>query len=189
MLSRPAAGPCSPKTENARGENSGARIPCQSRCRRARVPGRGHSPPAGVRATQGETLCREEPAVEFSELKKRYERDTRSGSRQASRERSRHCRAFFQGIEALSGTPVPFGVRRLRGAEHLYRIRVGDYRIVYAVDHAVQEVIILYVRAAVHTVGCDPGQAAPVLPRHREKSTVPVSAARRARGLPSSLTV
>ncbi len=29
MLSRPAAGPCSPKTENARGENSGARIPSE----------------------------------------------------------------------------------------------------------------------------------------------------------------
>jgi len=46
-------------------------------------------------------------------------------------------------------------VRKLSGAEHLYRIRVGDYRIVYAVDHAVQEVIILYARAAVHTTGCE----------------------------------
>jgi mRNA interferase RelE/StbE len=53
---------------------------------------------------------------------------------------------ILQSIEALSETPLPFGVRRLSGAEHLYRIRVGDYRIVYAVDHAAQEVIILYVR-------------------------------------------
>ncbi|WP_394297456.1 type II toxin-antitoxin system RelE family toxin [Methanoculleus bourgensis] len=33
-----------------------------------------------------------------------------------------------------------------RRQERLYRIRVGDYRIVYAVDHAEQRVIILYVR-------------------------------------------
>ena len=53
---------------------------------------------------------------------------------------------IFQSIEALSETPLPFGVRKLSGAEHLYRIRVGDYQIVYAVNHAEQEVIILYVR-------------------------------------------
>ena len=96
---------------------------------------------------------------------------------------------IFQSIEALSETPLPFGVRKLGRAEHLFRIRVGDYRIVYAVDHAVQEVIILYVRAATYVVGCDLGRAAPVLPLHREKSRVPVSIARRARGLPGSLTV
>jgi len=66
---------------------------------------------------------------------------------------------------------------------------VEDYRIVYAAHHTEQEVIILYVRVAVHTVGCDLGRSALALPRHREKSTVPVSAARRARGLPSLLTV
>jgi len=37
-------------------------------------------------------------------------------------------------------------VRRLSGAEHLYRVRVGDYRIIYAVYHAEQEITILYVR-------------------------------------------
>jgi mRNA interferase RelE/StbE len=52
----------------------------------------------------------------------------------------------IQSIEALSETPLPFGVRKLSGAEHLYRIRVGDYRIIYAVHHAEQEVIILYIR-------------------------------------------
>jgi mRNA interferase RelE/StbE len=53
---------------------------------------------------------------------------------------------ILQGIEDLSETPLPFGVRKLGGAEHLYQIRVGDYRIVYAVRHAEQEIIILYVR-------------------------------------------
>ncbi|KAF5090260.1 ParE toxin of type II toxin-antitoxin system, parDE [anaerobic digester metagenome] len=53
---------------------------------------------------------------------------------------------ILQRIEDLSKTPLPFGVRRLSGAEHLYRIRVGDYRIIYAVHHAEQEIIILYIR-------------------------------------------
>ena len=53
---------------------------------------------------------------------------------------------ILQGIEDLSEAPLPFGVRRLSGAEHLYRVRVGDYRIIYAVHHAEQEITILYVR-------------------------------------------
>lgn len=53
---------------------------------------------------------------------------------------------ILQSIEDLSETPLPFGVRKLSGAEHLYRIRVGDYRIIYAVQHAEREITILYVR-------------------------------------------
>ena len=53
---------------------------------------------------------------------------------------------ILQGIEDLSEAPLPFGVRRLSGAEHLYRVRVGDYRIIYAVHHVEQEITILYVR-------------------------------------------
>jgi len=71
---------------------------------------------------------------------------------------------ILQSIETLSEAPLPFGVRKLSGAEHLFRIRVGDYRIVYAVNHAEQEVIILYVRVVVHTAGCENGDRAP-LPR------------------------
>lgn len=53
---------------------------------------------------------------------------------------------ILQNIEALSETPLPPGVRKLSGAEHLYRIRMGNYRIIYALHHEEQEVIILYVR-------------------------------------------
>ncbi|MFA5615138.1 MAG: type II toxin-antitoxin system RelE/ParE family toxin [Methanoculleus sp.] len=53
---------------------------------------------------------------------------------------------ILQSIEDLSGTPLPSGARKLSGTEYLYRLRVGDYRIIYAVHHAEQEVIILYIR-------------------------------------------
>jgi mRNA interferase RelE/StbE len=36
-------------------------------------------------------------------------------------------------IEALHKNPYPYDVRKISGSEHTYRIRVGDYRIVYSV--------------------------------------------------------
>jgi mRNA interferase RelE/StbE len=36
-------------------------------------------------------------------------------------------------VEHLSQNPFPHGVEKLSGSEHAYRIRLGDYRIVYEV--------------------------------------------------------
>jgi len=49
-------------------------------------------------------------------------------------------------IEAVSGlgvNPVPLGCRKLAGSEHNYRIRVGDYRVVYSLfqDRLIVEVV------------------------------------------------
>ncbi|MCL5031563.1 MAG: type II toxin-antitoxin system RelE/ParE family toxin [Bacteroidetes bacterium] len=35
-------------------------------------------------------------------------------------------------VESLSKNPFPLGVKKLSGAEFNYRIRVGDYRIIYS---------------------------------------------------------
>ena len=40
---------------------------------------------------------------------------------------------ILTAVEQLSTEPYPSGVRKLVGAEHTYRIRVGDYRIIYSV--------------------------------------------------------
>lgn len=37
-------------------------------------------------------------------------------------------------IEGLAANPRPTGCRKLRGYKDLWRIRVGDYRVVYIVD-------------------------------------------------------
>lgn len=37
-------------------------------------------------------------------------------------------------IAALASDPRPPGCRKLRGAEGLWRIRVGTYRVVYEID-------------------------------------------------------
>ncbi len=39
-------------------------------------------------------------------------------------------------IEALAIDPRPSGCRKLRGYRDLWRIRVGDYRVVYVIDDA-----------------------------------------------------
>jgi len=53
---------------------------------------------------------------------------------------------ILEKIEALSNTPVPHGARKLSGTEFLYRIRSGEYRIIYEVRHEQSQVIIFYVR-------------------------------------------
>jgi mRNA interferase RelE/StbE len=40
---------------------------------------------------------------------------------------------ILRTVEQLATEPYPSGVRKLVGAEHTYRIRVGDYRIIYSV--------------------------------------------------------
>ena len=49
---------------------------------------------------------------------------------------------IFPRIEALAETPRPAGCRKLRGARDLWRIRLGDYRVVYQVDDAARVVEI-----------------------------------------------
>ncbi len=44
-------------------------------------------------------------------------------------------------IRALAEQPRPLGTRKLAGSEQTYRIRIGDYRVVYSVDD--QERIVL----------------------------------------------
>lgn len=41
---------------------------------------------------------------------------------------------IFPKIEALARNPRPRGCRKLRGEKNLWRIRVGNYRVVYAID-------------------------------------------------------
>jgi len=52
----------------------------------------------------------------------------------------------FQRIGALEDDARPRGSLRLAGAEQLYRIRVGDYRIVYTIDKDSRQVVVYYVR-------------------------------------------
>ena len=47
-------------------------------------------------------------------------------------------------LRTLKDTPRPQGVKKLAGEENLYRIREGDYRIVYTIQD--KKLIILVVK-------------------------------------------
>ena len=49
-------------------------------------------------------------------------------------------------IERLAEDPLPRQTTKLSGGERLFRLRVGDYRIIYEVDSATRSVTIHYVR-------------------------------------------
>lgn len=44
-----------------------------------------------------------------------------------------HQETIIQAIEALAGNPFPRGkkIKPIKGAKNLYRLRVGDYRVIY----------------------------------------------------------
>jgi len=45
-------------------------------------------------------------------------------------------------IAALSGDPRPHGCEKLTGTASTYRIRIGDYRVVYIVDDGIRVVTV-----------------------------------------------
>jgi len=51
---------------------------------------------------------------------------------------------ILAAIEALAEDPRPDGCKKLTGSEHTYRIRVGDYRVIYDIDGG--ELIVFVVR-------------------------------------------
>lgn len=50
-----------------------------------------------------------------------------------------------RAITALADTPRPAGCKKLVGQVNLYRVRVGDWRIVYEIDDAQRIVIVAIV--------------------------------------------
>ena len=53
---------------------------------------------------------------------------------------------IFPRIEGLAKEPRPAGCKKLIGSKFLWRVRVGDYRVVYAVYDDKQVVDIVAVR-------------------------------------------
>ena len=45
-------------------------------------------------------------------------------------------------VESLPQTPRPSGVRKLRGANELYRVRIGSYRLVYEIDDQASRILV-----------------------------------------------
>ena len=52
----------------------------------------------------------------------------------------------LRAADNLATDPRPSGCRKLQGSDNAYRVRLGDYRIVYTIDDAVLIVAIERVR-------------------------------------------
>lgn len=70
----------------------------------------------------------------------------RAAEKDLSRLSARLFDRMLATIQALATDPRPHGCRKLTGSDTDWRIRVGDYRIVYEIDDAAREVRVNRVR-------------------------------------------
>lgn len=56
------------------------------------------------------------------------------------------ARRVISRIEALAQLPRPSGGKKLKGEQNLWRIRIGDYRVVYSVDDRQRIVDVVRIR-------------------------------------------
>jgi mRNA interferase RelE/StbE len=54
-------------------------------------------------------------------------------------------RRIEKAIDVLADEPRPAGVRKLKGFERLYRIRVGDWQVVYEIRDKILVIVIVEV--------------------------------------------
>jgi mRNA interferase RelE/StbE len=55
----------------------------------------------------------------------------------------RNRQRLVQAIASLSDDPRPHGVEKLSGTKERFRIRIGDYRVVYDVENDVLTVFVV----------------------------------------------
>lgn len=67
----------------------------------------------------------------------------RSAERELRKITQLDLRRVVKAIQALAQEPRPPGARMLRGPERWWRIRQGDYRIIYEIDDATAQIAIL----------------------------------------------
>jgi len=75
----------------------------------------------------------------------RYEIEFRPSARKELRKLPHRDQVrLVRAVEKLAENPRPPGVKKLRGEDDLYRIRAGDYRIVYQIQD--DRLVVLVVR-------------------------------------------
>ena len=67
-------------------------------------------------------------------------------SKSAAKELSRLAKSvnnrIIRAILTLQQEPRPYGARKLRGSTATWRIRIGDYRVVYVIDDTLRQIDI-----------------------------------------------
>ncbi|MDR0960258.1 MAG: type II toxin-antitoxin system RelE/ParE family toxin [Propionibacteriaceae bacterium] len=70
---------------------------------------------------------------------------TRSADKTISKLPSSVRSAIIKRVQALGNDPRPRGAIKLTGSEDEWRIRIGDYRVVYVIDDGVLTVLVVRV--------------------------------------------
>jgi mRNA interferase RelE/StbE len=50
---------------------------------------------------------------------------------------------IIEEISALSVTPRPAGCKKLKGLKNSWRIRIGDYRVIYEVEDNILRIMVI----------------------------------------------
>ncbi len=50
---------------------------------------------------------------------------------------------ILESIEVLAQNPYPIGCKKLKGTEFIYRIRIGDYRVIYSVVSSILTIEVI----------------------------------------------
>ncbi len=72
-------------------------------------------------------------------LERRAERDLKRLS-------AKEFHRVIREIKALAENPRPVGCRKIAGSENDWRIRVGDYRVIYELDEKARAIRVMRVR-------------------------------------------
>lgn len=51
----------------------------------------------------------------------------------------------LRSVEQLANEPFPVGVTKLTGTDQSYRIRIGDYRVIYTVENEILRIEVIRV--------------------------------------------
>ncbi len=71
---------------------------------------------------------------------------SRSARKELENLPNRLVNRIFSQIQSLGESPRPSGCRKLQGSSDLWRIRLGDYRVVYSIDDKLRLVDIVAIR-------------------------------------------
>ena len=71
---------------------------------------------------------------------------TPQGARDLRKLTRRDQRRVARRIDALALNPLPSGVQKLKGGHDIWRLRVGDFRVLYTIAQEVVTVTVIRVR-------------------------------------------
>lgn len=70
----------------------------------------------------------------------------RSANKDVRKIDKRYIESIFNTVKSLSENPFPLNCKKIKGSESSYRIRIGDYRIIYEVESKQKMVTIYHIR-------------------------------------------